>query len=378
MWAAGVPRQTIDICAKIGLSIDYYSSLGEAHVAIAEGCLEQARQVARGLHSFCYDNMQTSTSIHVEQRPDGPPRVLTGTTMIIYKLRNATPEACELQPIIDRRNRLEEITFEDHVCPSHASLTSIHASQALHLVKILLQFSPAFASSAPEYRSSTFLQHLPVRPPPAGWKTEQFPLQTTTTAENTTDKNMEVWREAYVEQMKMNVIEDLGKYAIPSINDQATNSNIRGAQARRRDDISPFTRFDTVQLAPGMFHVLLNSSWYILNLHRGSAEDHGSLESFFKLLDKTRHGSEHPDYHALKATETQVLFGLTLHAWKVECGFPTLEAFAASNPAPQTLIEIAHKIRQNHAFYEDLTTRKAIGGLEKCMASSPASLVMYI
>ncbi|KAI0064169.1 hypothetical protein BV25DRAFT_1914812 [Artomyces pyxidatus] len=55
-WAAGVPHQAIDICAKIGLSIDY-TSLGLARVAIADGCMAIAREAARQIHMLCYDNM---------------------------------------------------------------------------------------------------------------------------------------------------------------------------------------------------------------------------------------------------------------------------------------------------------------------------------
>ncbi|KAA1470545.1 hypothetical protein DENSPDRAFT_774774 [Dentipellis sp. KUC8613] len=348
-WAAGVPRQCIDTCAQIGLSIAY-SSITKAQKVVAERCMEIARQTARTERTgLSYDNMQVESSIYTEQRPEGPVKVLTGTMIMLYALRNATDEACLLQPIIARRNKLEDITFAEHVRPSLDTRRRIHGHQDIHIVEILLEFCPSFAPKAHEYLASPILQHASHRPPPKGHITRQFPLRASPTNESSTDGNIKIWYEAFGDYLEMDVETQFGQFAIPSINDQATNSNIRGAQALRKHDTSPFHKFDIVQPAPGFFHVQLNTSWYLLSHHRGSIGDHGSLDCFIQLLEKKRHGSAHPDFHALRATEFQVLSGTILHAWKRECGFPSLALFSASNPTPQALLDIARRIRQSYA-----------------------------
>ncbi|KAI0261462.1 hypothetical protein BC834DRAFT_845591 [Gloeopeniophorella convolvens] len=303
-WAARAPKQCIEICSKLGLSSEY-SGLSDAHESLCRHSMAAARDAARGPHMFCYDNIHVATSNYVEQRPGARPKVTVGTTLI-------------LEAILDH--------------------------QAIHLVEILLRFAPEFKTLAASYLESPLLKHPPRRAPPEGHHTVQHPLQTTTTNEASIEGNIEVFREAYETQLGMDAVCDLGQLAIPSINDQATNSNIRAAQARRKHDVTSLDRIDMVQLAPGLFHVLLNMSWSMLGLHRGNAEDYGSLESFISLLGKKRHASEHPDYHALKATENQVLFGLTLSMWKSKCAPGTLQEFANSAPDVKTPLTMAEEI----------------------------------
>ena len=61
-----------------------------------------------------------------------------------------------------------------------------------------------------------------------------------------------------------------------------------------------------------------------------------SLSYFFTVLDCSRPGCEHPDYHTLLGTLMQILQGIVLNAWKAECGHTSLVAFAASNPTPDS------------------------------------------
>jgi hypothetical protein len=73
------------------------------------------------------------------------------------------------------------------------------------------------------------------------------------------------------------------------------------------------------------------------------------LTYFFALLEKTRLGGDHPDYHTLLAALTQIFDGLILNAWRVECGFETLSDFAASQPSPRDLLKLAGTIVQQYA-----------------------------
>ena len=103
----------------------------------------------------------------------------------------------------------------------------------------------------------------------------------------------------------------------------------------------------------------MNLIWALLHVHRGSISEPGSLSYFFALLDRSRLGSEHPDYHTLLVTLMQILDGIILNAWKVECGHPSLSVFAASDPTPNELCDIAEKIMHNHATPpHDLPKRK--------------------
>ncbi|TDL18483.1 hypothetical protein BD410DRAFT_686168, partial [Rickenella mellea] len=94
------------------------------------------------------------------------------------------------------------------------------------------------------------------------------------------------------------------------------------------------------QVGPGLSHTLLNFLWALLHIHRGVLEDHGSLQCYIAILRYVRVGSEHPDYQTLLALVMRVLAGNMIHCWTMECGFPTLEAFAASNPLSKTLLRL--------------------------------------
>ena len=117
---------------------------------------------------------------------------------------------------------------------------------------------------------------------------------------------------AYHTQLKRSS-EELSEFAIPTFNDQLTNSRIRSCQIQRVRDTNPWNRREVLQLGFGLFHLCMNFIWVILHVHRGSLEQPGSLTYFFSLLDKTRLGGEHPDYHTLHSALTQVLHGLLLN-----------------------------------------------------------------
>ncbi|KAF9218561.1 hypothetical protein BS17DRAFT_649081, partial [Gyrodon lividus] len=117
----------------------------------------------------------------------------------------------------------------------------------------------------------------------------------------------------------------------------------------RTKDINPFTRLQFLQLGFGLFHLCMNLIWALLHVHRGSIHQPGSLSYFFAILDRSLLACEHPDYHTLLATLLQILRGIIIDAWKVECGYSSLATFAASKPTPSELISIARKILKNHA-----------------------------
>ena len=100
----------------------------------------------------------------------------------------------------------------------------------------------------------------------------------------------------------------------------------------------------------------MNLIWALLQTHRGSIQQLGSLSHFFAILEKVRLGSDRPDYHTLLAALTQILEGLTLNAWRTECakdGHATLNDFAQSDPTPEEVIKLAHTIIAKYAVPDE-------------------------
>ena len=127
----------------------------------------------------------------------------------------------------------------------------------------------------------------------------------------------------------------------------------------RARDSTAWERREVFQLGFGLFHLSLNLVWALLHVHRGSVGDPGSLSNFFTLLDITRLGGDHPDYHTLLAALTQIFDGLILNAWRLECGHKTLSAFVTSQPSPEHLRKLAGTIILKHATPLDkVETRK--------------------
>jgi hypothetical protein len=145
------------------------------------------------------------------------------------------------------------------------------------------------------------------------------------------------------------LIEELSEYVIPSINDQFTNSWIHSGQSLCSHDSTAWEQHEVFQLGFGLFHLCLNLVWALLHVHRGVLGDPGSLMRFFALLNNTRLGSDHPDYHTLLAALTQIFDGLILNAWRQECGHKTFAGFVPSQPSPKRLWEIASTIILKHA-----------------------------
>ncbi len=92
----------------------------------------------------------------------------------------------------------------------------------------------------------------------------------------------------------------------------------------------------------------MNFIWGVLDNHRGTINQSGSLTHLFAVLEKTRLGGEHPDFYTLLSALTQVLHGLLLNSWRLECGYPTLKEFSLSNPSPKAICDIARTIMEKY------------------------------
>jgi len=194
-----------------------------------------------------------------------------------------------------------------------------------------------------------FLQYLEWRRIPNGHRTKQYPLCISTIEESSVTSNIAMIYNVYINQLKM-THHNLSNLAIPSINDQSTNAHRRGAKALWAKDVNSFTHLQFLQLGPGHFHLSMNLIWVLLHIHSGSINQPGSLLYFFALLDCSQLGCEHSHYHTLLSTLFQILKGIILNAWQVECGATSLASFASSKPSPGHLLGLADKILQLHTM----------------------------
>lgn len=344
LWTTGCQRQTIEALHRCGLSVSYTSVL-EVIESIAKHCMDLAKRAGAGLHAVGYDNVNLSTSIFTEQRGSlGPAKVTSGTFAVLYGLRNAEPEHMKLAPILERFKNAPELEFNRDIRPTRIQLESSARQFQVIIVNVLTTYCEEFKS----YIDHPSLQHKPRRPMPDGYITQQYPTRVSTIEEASTEGNLLFHDELYLNQLERDP-EQLSEYAIPTYNDQLTNSRIRSGQIIRSRDLDPWNRRQVFQLGISLFHLCLNLVWLLLHVHRGSLDQTGSLTYFFALLEKTRLGGEHPDYHSLLSAMLQILHGLLLNAWRCECGSASLKDYAATNPTPEDLLQIAQKILRNHA-----------------------------
>jgi len=77
-----------------------FSSLTKLISNLATQTLKQVTHIFHGPHVLCYDNINISTSIFVEQCASVPAKVQSGTFAIIYKVQNGDPTHMRLLPIL--------------------------------------------------------------------------------------------------------------------------------------------------------------------------------------------------------------------------------------------------------------------------------------
>ena len=296
--------EVIEVLHELGISKSYDAILGFVK-DLSEFCIQDARLLAHSGYGymFGYDNINISTSTFVEQRTLAPSKVQSGTHAIIYPLLRPRPAALCLAPIVKRAKHFQELKFED-IAPSSSQMDRIMRQFKSHLVRILCCRHPSFK----HLQKHPAFQPESVRPLPRGYRTQQFPLRISTIEESTITGNIAVHVDTHEKQLML-THQQLSDMAIFSVNDQATNARVRGAKLLRAKDVNPFTRCECLQLGIGLFHLGLNLIWVILHVHRGTQNQEGSLAYWFTILEKTRLGSAHPDYHTLLATLQQIFDG---------------------------------------------------------------------
>ncbi|KAF8272938.1 hypothetical protein EI94DRAFT_1565132 [Lactarius quietus] len=254
----------------------------------------------------------------------------------------------DIKPLIENLRRSSPLVYSDLRMTPRARLSYV-SQTTVTIVRILMTHVKGFETQA----SDAMLQHPPRRPLPIGHKTTFHPLPVSTIEEASIDGNLLVHDDIYLAQLKRSP-DDLNKMAIPTYNDQLTNARIRGGQHFRQKDVSHWERREIFQLAFGSFHLTMNLLWCILETHRGSRNQTGSLSHLFAILEKTRLGGGKPDYHTLLSALTQILHGLILNAWCAECDCSSLDDFASANPTPRDLLDCAHRILEKYSAPETI------------------------
>lgn len=338
----GAGRSLIDILNRAGLGISF-TSVNAVLTRVGDLSVEEASKIADNPHAEGYDNFNTKGSIHIEQRTDAPNKVRSGTFSIIYELPNARPEDMVLDPLLENFKKSSPLKMSDLRKTPEQARSYVHQS-AINVVEILLRHKNNF-----DYlKDSAVLKHRDRRRMPKDHKTKFFPLKVSTIEEASVDGNLHVQDDIYVHQMGKDP-NTFGTYAIPSFNDQLTNSRIRSVQLLREEDVNHWERRTVFQLGFGLFHMVMNLIWAILTTHRGKVESIGSLAYYFSVLQKVRLGSDRPDYYTLLAALTEILDGLILNAWREECGMSSLDDYAKSTPSAEDVLTVAKRIVEKYA-----------------------------
>lgn len=353
LFATGTSRIVIDFLSNCGLSSSYGTVL-KAHKALSASLVKEAAVIARGPHMLGFDNEQICMSQHVSQRPGAAPAVRSFTASIIYTLRNATADACQLQPILDRRKNCGMITYEEHIKPSRTQRQDLLDHLVLNIIAILFKNVKGFQIEA----FANMIKHKQYRPPPEGYKTSEYVNPTVEIDESKTTGVIEFNEYLYLRTLKV-ADEILNSLAIPCVGDQLSNSRDRSAYIECRGDETPFLRMENFQLGVGFFHAIMNLLWHLRLVHIGCPDAIGSLSYWIKFLGTKRVSCERPDFYTLQSFFYDVLFGNILSCWAKKTGFEDLNEYAKTNPSFEDLKSIAQDIYFEYASDE---------GLEKCKA----------
>ena len=190
----GCSCQTINALHHCGLCLSF-DSIQTLIQQLSVLCIFLAMWVAHSSHVLCWDNVNMSTSMYVEQCGDMPMKVQSGTMAVIYRL-NYNPNMMHLAPIMQHAKTAGDLQFALHICPTFEQAASFYSQQQVIIVHILTLFSKLFQS----YAEHPKLQHKPHR---ANLliKIAQFPLQVSTINEAMVEGTIKVLEDIYEMQL---------------------------------------------------------------------------------------------------------------------------------------------------------------------------------
>ncbi|KAF9032657.1 hypothetical protein BDZ89DRAFT_1063279 [Hymenopellis radicata] len=232
--------------------------------------------------------------------------------------------------------------------PNHEQRESILHQSMIIIVKSLIDHHPEFKHLA----NNPLLQYKPRRPLPLHFRNQHISVHSVV-GKHTTALYTSLINETYTKQLGLDA-KMFENSLIPSVNSSAINQAIRKAQIALRRAPQPLTPeqklITSLQLGPGLLDIMKTFVKASLDNHVGRPDIPGSWSSTFSILNKAHLASGDPkDYHSLLTTLETMMKASFLDCWRTNCGFPSIEAFAASNPTPSALLAIARKIAINHA-----------------------------
>ena len=342
LLAHGTPRAVVDMLNKLHLS-PCFDTISSTSITLADGCIAEAINIVKGPHVLAYDNIQVSTSPLIEQREGTPAKVQSGTVSVIYSALNANPNDMSLSQIRQNWCKTEGLSYAHNIHQTRDQLESYFDQLTVHTVQVLRHLR-----GSEDIVRHTDFQHREHRRLPTSHATKQYPLRMSHIEEALVQGNIAVVENVYISQLKMSET-DFDDCAIPCINDQLTNAQLRTAQLSRTSDDNAFTRLEFLQLGFGLFHAHMNLIWVVLNVHRGTFETIGSLAYFFNILDLRHLGSTRPAYYPLLAAFNWILDGLLLDCWAKECGCDSLMEFKPMAQEPGCLRELAQWILRQYS-----------------------------
>ncbi|KAJ3545921.1 hypothetical protein NMY22_g2257 [Coprinellus aureogranulatus] len=342
-WSTGASKQLLDVLHLACLTMPY-TTIRHLIDAISLGCVRVAASIALGPHSLSYDNINLSTSIFVEQGPRTPSKVQSGTFAVIYELYGAMRSDMLLAPMHANLLSSTPLTIADLRPPKESLEKYLHQAR-ITVARILFKYVDGFQHLSSHPQFDYVVRRLV---PHRNHRTVFHPLRVSTIEEASVEGNLLVHDDVYVTQLGRDATTMSG-LAIPLFADQLTLARVRGAQEIRKEDVDLWEQRFVFQLAPGVFHLIMNLIWALLHVHRGTLSQAGSLTHFFTIMEKTRLGSDNPDFHTLLSALNQILDGLVLYAWQLEVDEEELGNFAATNPTPDDILRIAGDILRKYS-----------------------------
>ncbi|KAK7460976.1 hypothetical protein VKT23_008904 [Stygiomarasmius scandens] len=334
-WGSTASKQTIEVLNHCELSTSWPTIISTVE-NLANRSILSAIKISKSSHMFNYDNMDISSSIHVEQTKTAVSKIASGTFPILYEATNVKDRNhMRVEPTLKNLRKGIPLQPAD-ICPTRKHLTFYHEHTVINIIDPLIRRIPSFSN----YAIHDELKHPVRRIPPSNHVTKFYPLPVTTQEEKTISGNLNVQEHVYTTILKQDPNDpELSKYLIPTINDQYTNARIRSCLVKRFGDLSPWSRREIFAVGIAIFHMIMNLIWALRAKHYGNARNPGSISFFFHVMEKKRLAGDKPDFYTLSAALQQILDGILLSAWRKECG--DLKAFASTNPTPKRLKAIA-------------------------------------
>ncbi|KAF5383037.1 hypothetical protein D9615_004920 [Tricholomella constricta] len=299
----------------------------------------EARDIAEGPHMLHIDRATGS---------NGSKKLSAS----LLTLCNAKPEDMRLTPIIDRRAEVSSTGTTadfsvDDLLPNAEQRASLLHQAAILAVQALTSHVDGFK----KYADLPLFQFTPRRPLPEDFRTRTAPVAATLGAQYTPARHAALIREAYLTKLKLNERSFEGR-AIPCINDAATNNSIRRIQmaACAVPDSTPLQNLFSLQFGPGLADIIRKMVKQVIKNHCPHPNANEGLAKMFRVINKGHLAQGNPQDHeaALSALDT-ILMSSFLECWRLNCGFDSTDDYAASNPDPADILDLAKKIVIKHA-----------------------------